>query len=41
MDKLKRSDLAEFTPDQLKSVLGILRKINDQIKVDCSEIEVS
>lgn len=36
MGKLNRGDFAEFTPNELKVVLGIFRQVNDKIRISCS-----
>ena len=36
MGKLNRGDFVEFTPNELKAVLGIFRQVNDKIRISCS-----
>jgi truncated hemoglobin YjbI len=36
MGKLNRGDFAEFTPNEIKTVLGIFRQVNDKIRISCS-----
>jgi len=35
MGKINRGNFADFTPNELKSVLGIFRQVNDKIRSDC------
>jgi hypothetical protein len=35
MDKLSKGDFAEFTPNEIKAVLGIFRQVNDKIRSQC------